>query len=217
MKILHVVPTYIPAWRYGGTIQSVHGLCKALTLRGHQVEVVTTSVDGASDSQVIHQEIQRVDGVNVRYFQSKSLRRIYWAPTMETFVRHQAKNFDLIHTHSIFLWPTWMAERVARQQGIPYIVSPRGMLVKELVRRKNPLLKNLWIQWVERKNLEQASAIHWTSDIEKEEAAKFSISLPQGFVIPNGAEIRSEDPPQDHFEENLFKGLPAASPLIRPA
>ena len=38
--------------RYGGTIVSVHGLCRALAARGHDVHVYTTSVDGPRDSAV---------------------------------------------------------------------------------------------------------------------------------------------------------------------
>lgn len=52
MRILHVVPSYIPAYRYGGPIRSVHGLCKALAVRGHEVHVFTTNVDGEKDSDV---------------------------------------------------------------------------------------------------------------------------------------------------------------------
>ena len=46
MKILHVVPTYYPATRYGGPIRSVHGLASALASQGHDVHVYTTNVDG---------------------------------------------------------------------------------------------------------------------------------------------------------------------------
>ena len=46
MKILHVVPTYYPAVRYGGPIRSVHGLASALAAQGHDVHVYTTNVDG---------------------------------------------------------------------------------------------------------------------------------------------------------------------------
>jgi hypothetical protein len=44
VKILHVVPTYLPARRYGGPIVAVHGLCRALVRRGHDVTVFTTNV-----------------------------------------------------------------------------------------------------------------------------------------------------------------------------
>src|SRR5260370_167350 len=43
MRILHVVPTYLPATRYGGPIYAVHGLCRALAARGHDVTVFTTN------------------------------------------------------------------------------------------------------------------------------------------------------------------------------
>ena len=70
MKLLHVVSSYLPATRYGGTIVSVHGLCRALAARGHDVHVYTTSVDGPADSAVPHGEPVDVDGVKVWYFQS---------------------------------------------------------------------------------------------------------------------------------------------------
>ena len=49
MRLLHVVPSYYPATRYGGPIRSVHGLCTALVKQGHEVHVFTTNVDGDSD------------------------------------------------------------------------------------------------------------------------------------------------------------------------
>ena len=46
LRFLHVVPTYLPAVRYGGPIRSVHALCRALAADGHDVHVFTTNVDG---------------------------------------------------------------------------------------------------------------------------------------------------------------------------
>src|ERR1700680_1362004 len=54
MRILHVVPTYLPATRYGGPIVAVHSLCRALAARGHAVEVFTTSIDGPLDTAGPH-------------------------------------------------------------------------------------------------------------------------------------------------------------------
>src|SRR5207248_6610018 len=79
VKLLHVVPTYLPAQRYGGPIFAVHGLCRALAARGHEVTVFTTNVDGASVSDVPVNEPVMLDGVRVRYFAS-SLRRLYVSP-----------------------------------------------------------------------------------------------------------------------------------------
>src|SRR5262249_2892122 len=68
MRILHVVPTYLPAVRYGGPIFAVHGLCRALARRGHHVEVFTTNVDGSGASPVPLGEPVDLDGVQIRYF-----------------------------------------------------------------------------------------------------------------------------------------------------
>lgn len=67
MRLLHVVPTYLPATRYGGPIYSVHGLCKALTAHGHEVYVFTTKVDGPGDSAVpLGQPVDNAETVTVK-------------------------------------------------------------------------------------------------------------------------------------------------------
>jgi hypothetical protein len=44
--------------------------------------------------------------------------------------------YDVVHLHSVFLWPTFAAARAAHRRGVPYVVSPRGMLVPDLIARK---------------------------------------------------------------------------------
>src|SRR4051812_10455695 len=111
MRLLHVVPSYLPAVRYGGPIFAVHGLCQALVARGHEVEVFTTSVDGPSDSPVPVGIPVSVDGVRVRYFSSPLIRRLYWAPALGHALHQEIGRFDAVHLHSVFLWPTWAAVR----------------------------------------------------------------------------------------------------------
>jgi glycosyltransferase involved in cell wall biosynthesis len=188
MRILHVVPTYIPAYRYGGPIYSVHGLCKALAGLGHDLHVFTTNVDGDKDSDVPLDQPVDIEGVKVWYFPSNRLRRLYRSPRMKKALNKQIPDFDIIHLHSIFLWPTWTAASLARKTGKPYIIAPRGMLVKELVERKSSIAKKLWLGLIERNNLEHAAAIHVTSEKEKEDAQKFGFKLPPVFVVPNGVD-----------------------------
>ena len=116
MRILHVVPTYLPAVRYGGPIFAVHALCRALAARGHAVEVFTTSIDGPGNARVPHDQPVMLDGVKIRYFASPALRRLSWAPTLAHALRSEIDGADVAHLHSIFLWPTWAAARLARQR-----------------------------------------------------------------------------------------------------
>ena len=193
MTLLHVVASYLPATRYGGTIWSVHGLCKALAARGHDVHVFTTSVDGDRDSDVPHGRPVAVDGVSVWYFRSERGRRIYWAPEMTAALDARVGDCVVVHTHAIFLWPLWAAARAARRAHVPYVVSPRGMLERGLVSRKSPLLKATWIAAIERHNLERAAAVHVTSAREADEAAAFGLQLPPLREIPNGVDLPTDD------------------------
>jgi len=188
MRILHVVPTYIPAYRYGGPIYAVHGLCKALAARGHDVHVFTTNVDGPNDSPVLLCRPIDMDNVKVWYFPCSHLRRLYWSPPMKTALRGHICGFDILHLHSIFLWPTSAAASVAREHGVPYVLAPHGMLVKDLISKKSRLPKTLWISMVERRNIQGAAAIHVTTAWEQRECVRFAMKFPRFLIAPFGVE-----------------------------
>lgn len=192
MRLLHVVPTYLPARRYGGPIVAVHGLCSALAARGHQVEVYTTSIDGPHDSAVPHREPVVMDGVTIRYFASPGLRRLSYAPALSRALRGAMAGFDVAHLHSVFLWPTWRAARIAQAASVPYVISPRGMLVKRLIASRSRWVKSAWITLIERANLERAAAVHATSEVERRELAQFGWKLPRTVVVPNAADAIDE-------------------------
>ncbi len=192
VRLLHVSASYLPAVRYGGTIASVHGLCRSLAARGHDVHVFTTSVNGDADSPVPHNTPVDIDGVKVWYFRSPRFRRLYWAPSMRQQLRLRVAEFDLVHTHAMYLWPLWVAARSAAAAGVPYIVSPRGMLEKGLIEQKSALLKAGLVAFIERRTFERAAAIHVTSAREAEEAATFGFHLRAVREIPNGAELDPE-------------------------
>lgn len=193
MRILHVMPTYWPAVRYGGPIFAVHSLCRALAGRGHDVEVFTTNVDGIGDSAVPIEIPVRLDGVSIRYFSARRWRRLYWAPRLAWALKREIGEFDVVHIHSVFLWPTWATARLSRKTGVPYLMSPRGMLVKELIERRNRRAKRAWIELVEKTNLKSAAAIHATSELEACELRDFGWPLPPIAVIPNGVDEIGHD------------------------
>jgi glycosyltransferase involved in cell wall biosynthesis len=188
LRIVHVVPTYLPAVRYGGPIFAIHALCSALAARGHDIEVFTTNINGAGISEVPVGVPVWLDGVKIRYFSSDVLRRLSWAPSLSRALKSEVSDFDVVHIHSVFLWPTWAAAHLAKRANVPYLISPRGMLVRELVQRKSRLVKAAWMTLIERSNLERASTIHVTSEVEEQELKRFKWQLPRIVMIPNGVE-----------------------------
>jgi glycosyltransferase involved in cell wall biosynthesis len=189
MRILHVVPSYLPATRYGGPIYSVHALCVALVERGHHVEVFTTNVDGPGVSDVPVSQAVYIDGVKVTYFEASIGRRIYRSSSMGAALTTRVSSFDVVHLHSVFLWPTSAAAAQARKCGVPYVLAPRGMLVRDLISSKSSLLKSVWIRLFERRNLANASAIHVTSKVEADEITALGLPMPHVAVMPNGVEV----------------------------
>lgn len=188
IKLLHVVPTYLPATRYGGPIHSVHGLCKALAVKETEVEVYTTNVDGPGTSAVpLGKPVER-DGVHITYFPTGHLRRIYRSPDMGAHLARRIAEFDLVHIHAMFLWPGLAASRTALASDVPYVVSPRGMLVRELIANKNRLVKTAWLQLFDRKMLRKAAAVHVTSRREAEDLNTLGIDAPRVITVPNGIE-----------------------------
>lgn len=185
MRLLHVVSTYLPAVRYGGPIVVVHGLCRALARRGHDVTVYTTSIDGPVDSPVPLETPVEVDGVKVVYFRSPFARRLAFAPALRRRLRSEVAGFDLVHLHALFEWPVQAAARAARRAGVPYLIAPHGMLVPELVLRKSYWAKVAWLM-LEHSNLNAAAGLHVTSPLEERELRRMPLDLPRAFVVPYG-------------------------------
>lgn len=203
MRILHVVPSYLPARRYGGPIVAVHGLCRSLVELGAEVEVFTTDADGPGQLSVSGLSAN-VDGVRVSWFPRDAPRRLYRSRGLERALDRHVASFDLVHTHSLFLAPTSAAIRAARRAGVPWVVSPRGMLVPELFHARGFVRKHLWLRARGRKELEQAAFVHATSPLEEQQARRFDLDWPAFRVIPNGIH-----PPQDVRPEALAPSVRA--------
>jgi glycosyltransferase involved in cell wall biosynthesis len=157
-----------------------------LVERGHDVHVFTTNIDGPESSPVPIGTPVNLDGVQVRYFSCPLLRRLYWAPALGRALEREIVTFQAVHLHSVFLWPTRAAACAAIRAKVPYLIAPRGMLIKDLIARRSRIAKTVWIQLMERSNVERASAIHVTSQLEAAELERFGWRLPRTAVIPNG-------------------------------
>jgi glycosyltransferase involved in cell wall biosynthesis len=106
----------------------------------------------------------------------------------EALHRHLC-DFDVLHIHAMFLWPGLAASRAAWEHQVPYVVSPRGMLVPELIARKSRMAKTAWIRLFDREMLRKAAAIHVTSQREAADLAFLGLKTQRIVRIPNGLDI----------------------------
>ena len=187
VKILHVIPSYIPAWRYGGTVKAVSELCRTLVQLGGWVTVFTTNVDGPGDLRVPLGRPVFLQGVEVWYFQVQSPRSYSFSWPLTQALKRQVLSFHLVHIHSIFNYPVVPAAVFCRRYGVPYLVTPWGMLNPRAL-RKGAWRKRIYSLLLERRNLNRASALHFGTTAEERLALAFRLKPPT-FVIPSGVDL----------------------------
>lgn len=209
MRIVHVIPTYVPAYRYGGPIRATHALARAQARAGHEVRVLTTDRDGPGRLDVACERVHDLEGVAVSYHHCR-LGRLHLAPGMRRALAEVLPRADILHVHALFSWPTALAPVVARRVGCPYVVSPRGMLVNELIARRGRWRKEAWLRLRERGNLERAEALVVASTREAADARAVRGRWPTITVVPHGVEqppiAAAEGRPEAGPVEALFLG-----------
>lgn len=200
-RILLFAPNYLPAIRYGGPVRSVHGLARGLAALGHHVDVLTTNVDGQNTLDVPLDASIEIDGVQVHYNPISSPKRLYWSPSLARRAAHLLPLADAVHVNGMFLWPGPYLARAARAAGKALVISPRGMLMPEMVVGKSRLAKSLWIALQERRNLAAANAIHVTSETEAEGLRAMGLDLAPVVVLSNGVDGPERQPRLTDIDE----------------
>jgi glycosyltransferase involved in cell wall biosynthesis len=184
MRVLHVTPYFAPAFRYGGPPRSILGLCRALAQAGVDVEVFTTTANGA-DPLPAAPDGTAYDGVPVRYFPLAFPKRYWRGAGLRQALMKSAATADLVHVHGVWNITGWSGVSCARAAGVPYVISPRGMLQPAAMQRHRAM-KSLAYWSVERANLQSAALLHATSPLEASELATYGppVSLVANGVAP---------------------------------
>jgi glycosyltransferase involved in cell wall biosynthesis len=164
MRVLHVSAYFAPAFSYGGPPRSILGLCRTLAKAGADVEVFTTTANGDEPLLAAPDGIA-YEGVRVRYFPIGSPRVGWRGEGLAHAVAREARRADLVHVHGLWNLTSWAGVRAARAAGIPYVISPRGMLQPAAMAR-HYAAKILAYHAVEARNLRGAAMLHATSDPE---------------------------------------------------
>ena len=180
LSILHVIASLAP--RYGGPAK-VAELCESLAERGNRVEIAATTIDGPFDLDVpIGVPIEQ-RGCAVTHFQVRRPRTPATAPGLVPWLRKRVCDFDVLHVHGLYLFPTLASTFVARRSQVPYVHQPHGALTT-YHRAHHPARKALYETLFERRNLRCAAAVRYDSEQERDDA--LARGFPEGVVIPPG-------------------------------
>ena len=166
MKVLQVIPSYVPAYHIGGPVSAVHDLCRALARHGIEVSVFTTTI-GLDQMPSPLPARNNIDGVEVTYFPASLFKKYNHAYGIARAIRREIQNYDIVHVHSVFSYTTLVACATCRENKKPYLLNPWGALDKDMINFRNRMLKMAYIKIIERNNLETASVIQVSSDYER--------------------------------------------------
>jgi glycosyltransferase involved in cell wall biosynthesis len=206
-----VTPYFAPAFAYGGPPRSILGLCRGLAGAGVEVQVFTTTANGASSLPASPAGGDRCAGIAVRYFPRAFPRRLFGASGLAPALASEIGRHDLVHLHGLWHLPGWIAARHARRKLIPYVISPRGMLdagsLAHHARRKRIAT---WA--LERRHLAGAALLHAASQAEAGTLAGRVPGVPV-IMLPNGVDA-PEDPRPARGSFRLRAGLATSAPLI---
>lgn len=128
MRILHITPSYKPAFRYGGPTFSVSCLAESLAAAGAEVWVFTTTANGPEELDVPVGVPIEVEGVRVIYFRRWTGDHGHFCPALWQALWRQGQRFDVVHIHSWWNWVAFGAAFVCRVRGFRTVFSPHGML-----------------------------------------------------------------------------------------
>ena len=214
LRVLHVIPSVAPV--RGGPSQAVLEAVGSLRKLGIEAEIATTNDDGPN---VLNVPLgNRIDwnGVPVRFFQRFSprigaLREFAFSFDLTLWLWRHVRDYDLLHVHALFSYPSSMAMLVARARKVPFICRPSGLLCRwSLLQSK--VRKRLFLALFDRANLNGSVALEYTADQEREESADVGLRAP-AIVLPYGLHVTLGIPnARAVLRERL--GLPPAEPIV---
>jgi glycosyltransferase involved in cell wall biosynthesis len=186
MKVLHVVPSFYPAFNYGGPTTTVYALCAELVCQGCEVRVLTTDANGLGAVLDVPKDtpVTLPPGLSVRYC-ARILRHSI-SPQLLRRLASEIRWADLVHLTAVYNFPTFPTLLGCRWLNKPLVWSPRGALQRWPSSRR-PGLKAAW-ESVCRRLAPSGMVLHVTSAQEAAESvAKFPRA--RAVVVPNGVEL----------------------------
>jgi glycosyltransferase involved in cell wall biosynthesis len=190
MKVLHVVPSFHPAYLYGGPIRSTFELCRNLAGLGSEVRVLTTDANGLNQVLDVDKnaEVELPEGFRVRYCPRRQRHSV--SPTLMRLLPTYMRWADVVHLTGVYNFPTFPTIWWARSMSKPLIWSPRGALQRWKGSSRiglKAIWDFLWYHAADRADL----TVHVTSEHESRETLGRFPKLRMA-MIPNGVDVPAD-------------------------
>jgi len=207
MRILLASPAYWPAHAFGGPVAVARELVSRLVERGHDVNVVTTTLTGVGERPGRRTRVETVDGARVTYLGTPL--RYRWmgiTPTLPLALRRLARP-DVAHVLGFRDPVTTLVAGWCRARRVPYVFEPVGMLRPRL---RKVRLKRAFDATLARGVVSGARIVIVSSPRERDDAVACGVE-------PERVRLRGNafpDPPSAGDGDPLAGIVPAGAPVV---
>ena len=210
MRVLHIASFYAGDVSRGGVARAADVLARAQARVGAEVAFFTS--DGVRRDHTFSPRRESRGGIWVHFF--PGLRGVRQAFPLGFFrsCLHSMPEFDVVHVHGIWSFPGTWAALAARCVGVPYVVSPQGMLADWAMRFRAYKKIPYWYA-VERHTVLGAAWIHFATEEEQRQARPWIEDM-KSKVIPLGLDFEefAALPPRGEFRRR--QGIPRDVPVL---
>lgn len=187
LSVLHVTP--VLARNAGGPGVFVVDAARALDAIGVRTKVIATDIAGPMDANqgraVLPEElVPGVEAIDAQLCRGRPPRRIGFSPGMAAAVLREARRFDVVHVHALYLFTSLASYAAVRAVGTPYVLTAHGAL-SPVIRARGVLQKRVADALWQRRMIEHANRLHVTSEAEALGAADVAPEVPR-VVVPPG-------------------------------
>ncbi len=207
LRILLASPAYWPAHAFGGPIVVARELVSRLVARGHDVEVVTTTLTDVGRRPGRHTRVKTVDGARVTYLATPL--RYRWmgiTPTLPVALRRLARP-DVTHVMGFRDPVTTGVAAWCRMRRVPYVFEPVGMFTPRL---RKVVLKRVFDSTLTRGVASGARFVIVSSPKEREDVVEAGLD-------PHRVRLRANAfpaPPPPEDADPLAGVVPEGAPVV---
>lgn len=193
MRILQIIPYFIPAYSYGGPVKVCFDLSKELVARGHKVTVSTTdTLDGKNRINSYKEKNNGIDIIrfkNISNYLAKNFN-CYSPIGFYSWAKNNINNYDIVHCHDFFTYQNIITSYFCKKYNIPFIIQPHGTLSPIRQKARFKRVKYFFIKLFNSTLNNSKYIVALTKQERKEILTVDNNSSNKIKIIPNGLNIK---------------------------
>jgi glycosyltransferase involved in cell wall biosynthesis len=209
LRILFAAPVWWPSTAFGGPVTAARELVGRLVQRGHEVDVVTSTILGLRGRPGRRSRVELVDGASVHYL-ATPLRYRWMAitPTLP-FALSRLERPDVVHVFGFRDPVTTGTAAWCHVRHVPYVFEPLGMFAPRVRKLQ---LKRLLDATLYRGVVAGASAVVVVSGRERDDVTVRGVAPAKVRIRGNGF----PEPPAPAGDGDVRRriGVPSDAPLV---